>query len=66
MPAPRLPALASAMSELTTVVEDGGARDFENYLDRAGSALPDPAGYAALCARLFGIVREQGREENRS
>ncbi|OZD07643.1 MULTISPECIES: prephenate dehydrogenase dimerization domain-containing protein [Nocardiaceae] len=59
-------ALASAMSELNSVVEDGVVPDFEKFLDRAESGLPDPAGYAALCAALFGIVREQGREENRS
>lgn len=59
-------ALADAVTELDAVVDSGSEEHFTRYLDRAGRSVPDGAGYRALCADLFGIVRGPAREGSRS
>lgn len=59
-------ALAAAVTDLDTVVATASETTFADAMARAGGAVPDPDAYRALCARLFGIVREPAREGNRS
>ena len=58
-------ALTTALTDLDTAVASGEESDFTRYLLDAGRSVPDGNEYRALCARLFGIVREPAREEDR-
>ncbi|WP_338893206.1 prephenate dehydrogenase dimerization domain-containing protein [Rhodococcus sovatensis] len=58
-------ALATALADLDSAVTSGEESNFTRYLLHAGESVPDGDEYRALCARLFGIVREPAREEDR-
>jgi prephenate dehydrogenase len=59
-------ALAVAVTELEDVVDSGSPGQFTEYLNRAGSSVPDLESYRDLCAELFGIVSGPAREGSRS
>ncbi|WP_186627028.1 prephenate dehydrogenase dimerization domain-containing protein [Rhodococcus sp. BP22] len=59
-------ALAESLQELNEIVTSESETDFTSFMGQAGAAVPNHTAYRALCTRLFGIVRGNAHEGDRS